>query len=455
MKILIFIEGDLYYRNFIKSGAFDKIIKSHQVSTAYVKNPEAQKYNVTSKIEREGLQSIRSFPYPVKRANLIYNFTVLNMVKLRKKCSTFMTRYKYQLSKKKRLVYNIISKQPFYWFFKLIFMKYLGIYEPIYNIINSDKPDLVIIPTSLIDSIAIDVILCSRKLRVKTMMLISGWDNISSKGTIPYMPDYLGVWGEQSKKHAVEIHDIPKERIVTLGAAQFQHFYKKYNFDKNELRDLNNIPKDKKLILFAGSARVFDETGILLELEDALNNSKLDNVHILYRPHPWRHRRQYEDSFFKYDFNHITLDVSLAEMYRKHKSDSAFKNLPSTILPDLEYYPKLYTSIDGVICNLTTVMVEAAIFGVPVLAIAFSDGKHILTMDKLVNDAHFQDILDKDGIIVCREQNRLIDSCGKLLELCEMQNIKDSLKESVGYILYNDEKIYGERLADFISRTVK
>jgi len=450
MKILIFIESDLYYRNFIKSGAFDDLIKNHQVSFAYVRNEGSIKYNVTSDIEKDGLNIAGSFKYPSNRAKRIYDFTVISMVRLRHKSSTFMSRYKYQLSFKRKLLFLFLSWGVFYKMYKKFFMRYLGLYEHIYNIIKEKHPDLVIIPTSLIDSVAIDVILCSRALKINTLMLINGWDNISSKGTIPFMPDYLGVWGEQDKQHAMEIHNIPEERIFVLGAAQFSYFYREHNVDRKYFLQKHGIPDGKKVILFAGSARVFDETSILLLLESAIENGELGNTHILYRPHPWRHRRLNEDSFFNYDFKHVTMDSTLIDVYKKHKEQSGYYNLPSTVLPSLDYYPTLYKSVDAVICTLTTVMLEAAIFGLPVLAIAFSDNKHTLTMDKLINDKHFENIHNIKGLIVCRDRKRFIEYCKLLVSFSEQQMMKGSIQEAIKYIVYSDEKTYSQRLLEAV-----
>jgi hypothetical protein len=450
MKILVLIEDDLFYRNFIKSGAFDDLRKKHDVCFAYAHNPGALKNTVSSGIDIEGLNIIARFEYPPKRAKRIYNFIVLSMVKLRHKSPTFMTRYKYQLSAGKRVLYRVLSSPVFYNAYKSIFMKSIGIYGPIDAIINDASPDLVVIPTALIDSISVDAIQSSKKLRVKTLMLINSWDNLSSKGTIPSMPDYVGVWGEQCRGHAIEIHNLPPDRVRALGAAQFQPLYAAHNADRAAFRNSCNLPAQKRIILFAGSARVFDETSILADLEKAIERGDLKDVHILYRPHPWRHKRTGEDSFFQHSFKHITLDPSLADSYRRHKEDRSFTNLPSTVMPDLGYYPKLYSAIDAVICTLTTIMVEAAICGIPSLVIAFGDDKHKLTMDKLIHDKHFEAIASMTGIIVSKDREGLIAGANKLILLSEDSSVRNLLKESIKHIAYSDQKTYGERLSDFI-----
>ena len=138
-----------------------------------------------------------------------------------------------------------------------------------------------------------------------------------------------------------------------------------------------------------------NETSLLLKLDHAVVVGELPDIHILYWPHPWRHSRIKENSFFDYDFKNVTMDSTLADSYKLHKSNPNFQNLPHNVLPELDRYVNLYNAVDGVICTLKTVMVEAAIMGIPVLAIAFSDGIHSLTMDTLIKNKHLNGMSDK------------------------------------------------------------
>lgn len=454
-KILITVESDLYLRNFVKNGAFLELDKQFEVYYAFVKSDNQIKFNVNNTDNLQiSLDRIRYISYSEKRARKLYNFTKLNMVKLRKKSPTFMTRFLYELSKKMRILYVVLSIEPFYTIYKYLFIKIIGKCESIEKVLNDINPELIISPTSLIDSVSIDIILSAKRKKIKTMILINGWDNISSKGTIPYLPDFLGVWGEQSKQHAVKIHDIPAERIVKLGAAQFDKFFFHENINKYDIKKSNNLPKNKKILLFAGSARVFDETALLLKIENAIESQILEDIHILYRPHPWRHRRLNEESFFNYNFKHVTMDILSIDVYKKSKENLEYYSVPGNFLPSLDYYPILYKTIDGVICTLTTVMVEAAIFGKPSLAIAFGDGKHKLTMDKLRDDMHFKEMFEIEGVLVSDLEEDFINNVQKLLNVIEDKKICSEISNSIEYILYSDDHSYAQRLADFVVNNI-
>ena len=145
------------------------------------------------------------------------------------------------------------------------------------------------------------------------------------------------------------------------------------------------------------------------------------------------------------------MDPDIIDTYIKHKSDPHFVNLPSTVLPDINRYVNLYNAVDGVICTLTTIMVEAAIMNIPSLAIAFNDGKHKLTMDMIIKNKHFEGLDKVNGIIICKEKKDFINSCNKLIELIEKKNISEELKNSIKYIAYSDLTTYDERLYKRIS----
>ena len=81
------------------------------------------------------------------------------------------------------------------------------------NYIDSIKPDLLILPSCSYDTELGTLYKGSKRINSKLLLLIDNWDNLSSKSTLIYKPNYLGVWGNQTKKHAIEIHDINKENI--------------------------------------------------------------------------------------------------------------------------------------------------------------------------------------------------------------------------------------------------
>ena len=91
--------------------------------------------------------------------------------------------------------------------------------------IRQVQPDIVIFPNSAYDPMGLDLIQISKENGFRTLFLVDNWDNLSSKSVFWQLPDFLAVWGEQSKLHAINIHEMPAERVFIIGTPRFQKYY--------------------------------------------------------------------------------------------------------------------------------------------------------------------------------------------------------------------------------------
>ena len=63
---------------------------------------------------------------------------------------------------------------------------------------------------------------------------MNSWDNPSMAG-LPYdPPDNYLVWGDQTKRHAIEIRRIPRENVIIAGANQFSNYSNKTDYKEIE-----------------------------------------------------------------------------------------------------------------------------------------------------------------------------------------------------------------------------
>lgn len=66
-----------------------------------------------------------------------------------------------------------------------------------------------------------EIINIALSLNVPSYFLIDNWDNLSSKALYMKLPDYMGVWGQQTKLHAISIQKMSEENVHVLGSARF------------------------------------------------------------------------------------------------------------------------------------------------------------------------------------------------------------------------------------------
>jgi hypothetical protein len=317
-------------------------------------------------------------------------------------------------------------------------LKRIGPNPQLAQIIDDVKPDVVIAPSGGVDALVYDVVRSARAAGVFSLALIFNWDNLSSKGAFPVRPDHLAVVGPQSVDHAWKIHRYPRDRVSVLGGPYIDsHFH-------HELGSTRS-PFPFRYVLFAGCLMPFDELTPLLQLDQLIEDEGLD-VKVVYRPHPQRRPRKRDDRIDERGFRHVVIDPQVREAYLKNYGTSADWSRP---LPALDYYPKLLENAEFVICPLSTMVLESAIFERRVLVIAYHDGIHRDSPGVVIGYDHFQGMDNMPGLEMCHEQEDLVPLFRTLAgsPLPAASRMRDAIAPWV----YHDERTYSERLADLLA----
>jgi hypothetical protein len=114
----------------------------------------------------------------------------------------------------------------------------------------------------------------------------------------------------------------------------------------------------------------------------------------------------------------------------------------------LDYYPALIENAEFVVCPLSTMMLEAAIFRRRVLVIAYHDGVHPTSPGVAIRYLHFDGVDRVDTFEVCRELDDLGPLFGRLAR--EKRPPARPPKEQIDYYVYHDERSYSERLRELV-----
>jgi hypothetical protein len=331
--------------------------------------------------------------------------------------------------------------------------KMMPVWKEYEQIVQNVNPSIVIMPSLCSDSFTMDMIETSKKKKVKSLVLINSWDNLVSKGVIPMPPDFIGVWGEQGVKQAVEIQNVPRQRVIIMGAPRFEmYFNNKPQNAKKEIYEFNGINEDMEIVLFAATVMPFDDCGALKILDNEIKSKEAyGNYRILYRPHPEMLRRVGETHISEYNLEKVLLDKQMEEFYNLR---FAQKEFPSYInKTSLDYYPKLLSSVKAVVSAPTTLSLEAALNGIPVLMICYNDGKNFhLTPEQVSQYENIQEILVFPGIIPCYREADLLNCFKKLVAASQDAKLKQELVKATEYVLYRDKNTYSQRLADLADR---
>ncbi len=436
-RILAFIENDMYVRNFITSAAFDLLMPDAEfgicISTAVTK--------LKSSIPPEKI--VGAYERIDENISLVYRFNKLSMRALRKKSPTFDIKVKtrwmggYSVQDEilsSTLSFNLITKR---WLIRKFRNN-----PTIEKIIMEYKPDLIIFPITGVESTGVELINLSQKYGFKTLFVINGWDNLSSKGIFPLLPDYLGVWGLQSALDAVNIQGMPFHRVIMLGCSRYESYFIPGN------ADVKLFPNP--YILFAGVTTPCDEItplGILDQILEDLGNT---DIKIVYRPHPWREKRNCFDTFEPASYKHVILDPQIANNYYGEKRNGT-ESSSSQNFPALTYYPSLVSHALFAISPMSSMTLEAALFDVPCLVLAYDDGYHPISGSLQAKYKHFEGGEEVPGWFFVRDSDEMKSTFRMLVERFRNDPLfkgafRPALSSATRIYLHQDGRSYAKRL---------
>jgi hypothetical protein len=375
-KILFVVSTIQHYRNYLKSGALDEI-KNRLIILA---DPGLSKVDF-------GISNDRVFYYSYPGRLAKWHRHVFNINRWRNRWrSTSIAAYLSKLEPSRLRIYKFLSLPVISTIAKFILLE-LARDKKMAGIIQLIKPSLMLIPSSLYDAGAFELIRICKQNNTPSFVLVDNWDNLSSKTIFTFKPDYIGVWSQQCLEHAVNVTDMAKAKVYILGTPRFIDYFKPGS--KNQ-----SSPYPFKYILFAGSSLEYNEIGALKKIDDIVEKNNL-NIKIVFRPAQTQRLRNCPDVFFEYNYKHIILDIPARAYYKREPIDG----FSPAYVPDLSYYPKLLANMEFMICPLSTMIIEASIFEKKVFALAYDDGvspyglKH--HFDKYI---HFKDIDRLDNV---------------------------------------------------------
>lgn len=322
-----------------------------------------------------------------------------------------------------------------------IYQNRIPVNEDLILYITNLKPDLILFPSSAYDPDGNDVARIGKLYGVPTLFLIDNWDNLSSKSIFWAFPDHLGVWGQQSKEQAMRIHGFSPDRVTPLGTPRFDNYF--------ILRDQALTRHfDFEYVLFAGLAIAFDEVAALriIEQEIASKPDVYGGLKVVYRPHPWRHKRISNDHFDEKEYSHVIMDPQLRDAY--YGKNRLFQ-------PDLGYYPSLLKHSRFVVASPTTMLIESLIFRKQVMVLAYDDGIHLTSPHNAwANYEHFRGIERVEGVSLCLDKSSLAE---QFRRLWLHQEEVDAEKQAgdLDYFLFDDGGRYRDRLAALVSKLSK
>ena len=448
-KILIFIDLEIILRHFIANDTFKELNKEYDV--VYVFNQDRYDFKKDDIVKKNiDKRKIRTTALPRKRMGRWFYLYVVTVLRQQIGKKNFRARINLEFSRlgKRNVYLALIAGLPvFYHLFRYFFIKIMGVHTDINKIIKKEKPDLIIHPSILQGYFVNDLLrnYYKNKKSIPLIFLMNSWDNPSCKAFGTGSPTKLVVWGEQTKKYAIQYMKVNPKDIECFGAAQFEIYKKETPYNKEQLCRLFNADKNKKTILYAGAGNGRYEPIYLQLLDNYISEGYLPNCQIIYRPHPWRGGlAEGEEDFFSMKFQNIIMDPTMEDYYRQ-----VIKEPRGVFLTDYKNSRDLMALADAVISPLSTMLLESILNGKPILMFFPEREAGSGYSTEIV---HFSEFLELDVINKCFNESQFLNSCQRLYKQINDKNISSKLKEASSYFLTPSKISYGKQLKNLVKK---
>lgn len=446
-KILVFIDADPVIRHFILSKQLEPLAAAHDVT--YVFNDETgddpKKRRIKFDYRTLNLGRMLSMTIGRRRHGLWYPLFTANVLRTQRGTPNFSARrfsFLRVMGERRVRRYEFLGLPGIFQIFRFLYMRFMGIHGELDRLIRREMPDAIVYPTLLNGPFMNELALICEKLKIPLVALMNSWDNPSSKATVVGKIDYLVVWGNQTRDHAVTYLNIPRERVLCFGAAQFQVYRTPPVESNEELRRQFNVSPNKPLLLYAGSHAGPHETEYLQALERGIREGIIPDCHVVYRPHPWRSGlANGETDFFDLGLEHVTMDPHMEAFYRNRVAT----NKRGLYMADYRITNKLITIVDAVVSPLSTLLLESLINLKPIVVL-YPEERHHNVFN--IGRVHQQVLKGMAGVVPCHRLADVAACCAEVCSLIGNADVTEAMRGQVDELAVMDGPTYGERLVD-------
>jgi hypothetical protein len=155
-------------------------------------------------------------------------------------------------------------------------------------------PDVVVVTGTFRHvSSEVELLKSARRLGIPAGIFVTSWDNLTNKGSLKFVPERVFVWNEVQARDAVELHRIPRERVVLTGAHVFDEWFEREpSRTRGELLAEIGLDPAQPFVVYLCSSRNVarpSEVEFVRSWVKALregSDERLRRIGIVVRPHP-------------------------------------------------------------------------------------------------------------------------------------------------------------------------
>lgn len=317
------------------------------------------------------------------------------------------------------------------------------------HFIAQQRPDALVHPCVLEGHFINDLIEIGRQQHIPVVAIMNSWDNPSTKRAVVGHPDWLLVWGGQTRQHALDYMHMPDERVVIFGAAQFDVFRSKPRIDRLEFCRKHAIDPGRPIVLYAGSSKQADEFAQLNHLDAAMESGRIERASIVYRPHPWGGGGMGGERFLSATWSNVRIESTMRGYLEGVAAGGTGESLP-----DYADTHDVLSAVDAVISPLSTILIEAVLHGKAAMCQLPEDepgARHYQLARQL---PCFRELMHSPAILLAPGLGGLIDGFPKLLVDARDPEARVARLEEISSFVETYERPWGTRFSEFLEDVV-
>lgn len=231
----------------------------------------------------------------------------------------------------------------------------------------------------------------SRRLGVSTMGMASGWDHLD-KYFLPFKVRHLLAQSSHIREKAIEYQLYEPQEISVVGYPHLDFVSdQRYALSREGLLNKLGFPASARFLLYiSGSAYCPDEPDVIEEILKWITHGRLgENLFLVIRPYVGGRGAD------------IEFDKKKFMRFEEHPKVAFYKKESWSDLPQSIFFMNLIRHADVIISIFTSALLEAAVFGRPLVGVAF-DGYRKRpfhrSIRRFTTSEHFKGVLKIGGL---------------------------------------------------------
>lgn len=452
MKILVFVEHDIIIRHFLHSHVFDELVRQHDVVFVF---PEIGHKRVKSDLSTLDLGNapVRHLLVSTDRLKIWQGLMLADILRWRPGSHYAAMRrfHRHAAGPRAAMIFSVLALPGIFQFFRAWAHRRIKTmpYRDMDDLLDQERPNAIIHPSVLAGVFINDLVTASRVRGIPLVVIMNSWDNPSTKRAMSGQPDWLLVWGLQTRGHAARYLGMPEERVVCFGAAQFDLYRNPPRTDRHEFCRCHDIDPAARILLYAGSSKGTDEYSHLCALDDAIAHGELGHTVVVYRPHPWGDGGKGGNRILEHDWRNIRIEQTMRGYLERLRTGS-----PGITMPDYRDTHDLLSTVDALVSPLSTIIIEGALHGKPVLCFLPEEDDKTSHFAFALPLTHFDEFFAEPSFLIARGEDSLVPAVRSLLDKVGNKDFGQALRLACEHFVSSFDQPYGERLVRFLEGAI-